>query len=154
MSIQPLASSGWASLVQTFRSATTNETSGTDDTDAATLIAESEQTSTDAVDALFGSTDDGSGDSLASILGSSSDTQSVFDSFAAEAKQVLLQAQEEAQKQSPTTDGTTNAAGSTDPSATTNGNTTAANDPLIQALAALVSPAAANAQSANLLSWL
>jgi hypothetical protein len=95
---------------------------------------------------LFGGSGTSTGDgSLASFLGSSSDTTSVFSSFTDEAKAALLQAQEEASKQTATV-GTT-AADATAPSATGSSN---ANDPLLQALAAMMSPSSQTQRA----SWL
>jgi hypothetical protein len=135
MSIQPLLPSGYVSLAQSLqRSSNAASTSGSDDTDPLGILSGSADatSSSDPIDLLLGDGSDGSTDSLASFLGSSSDTKSVFDSFTDEAKTVLLQAQEEAQNQSAT-DGAAN--GSTDASA-------GANDRLVQALAALLSPSA------------
>ncbi|GIL38984.1 hypothetical protein [Roseiterribacter gracilis] len=144
MSIQPLLPTAYMSLAQSLQK---NATS-TDATDPLGILSGSADatSSSDPIDLLFGDSTDSSSSSLASFLGSSGDTQSVFDSFTDEAKAVLLQAQEEAQKQT-SADGTTNAAGAADAATTTVSNNTA-NDPLVQALAALLSP------SAQAVSWL
>jgi hypothetical protein len=147
MSIQPLLPSGYTSLVQSLQKSTstnsTNNASGTQFDPLSILTGSVDDTSTTSpVDLLFGGSDPTAGDgSLASFLGNSSDTASVFSSFTDEAKAALLQAQEEASKQQTASDATTadgtQAAGSTDPSATASSN---ANNSLLQALAAMMSP--------------
>lgn len=148
MSIQPLLPSSYVSYAQAMqRSQSTNSTSAADDADPLGILSGSaDATSNDPLDALFGDDGTSNTDSLASFLGSSSDTQSVFDSFTAEAQQVLLQAQEESQNHSTTTDGTKTATDATDKSATTS----AMNDPQVQALLALMSPSTQSAAA----SWL
>lgn len=152
MSIQPLLPSGYTSLVQSLQKSTstssTNNASASQFDPLSILTGSADGTSgTSATDLLFGGSDSSAtGDgSLASYLGSSSDTASVFSSFTDEAKAALLQAQDEASNQTAA-DGTT-AAGSTNPSATGSSNV---NDPLLQALAAMMSPSS-QTQSA---SWL
>jgi hypothetical protein len=150
MSIQPLLPSGYTSLVQSLQKSTNTNTNTSSTNNASAsqfdplsiLTGSADGTSgTSALDLLFGGSGTSTGDgSLASFLGNSSDTTSVFSSFTDEAKAALLQAQEEASKQTATV-------GTTAPSATGSSN---ANDPLLQALAAMMSPSS-QTQSA---SWL